>query len=69
MRIAMLAPISWRTPPRHYGPWELITSLLTEALVAKGVDVTLFATADSETAGTLAAVVPAGYSEDRTLDA
>ncbi len=65
----MLAPISWRTPPRHYGPWELVTSLLTEALVAKGVDVTLFATADSETAGTLAAVVPAGYSEDRTLDA
>ena len=29
MRIAMLAPISWRTPPRHYGPWELVTSLLT----------------------------------------
>jgi glycosyltransferase involved in cell wall biosynthesis len=69
MRIAMLAPISWRTPPRHYGPWELVTSLLTEALVAQGVDVTLFATADSETAGTLAAVVPAGYSEDRSLDA
>ena len=69
MRIAMLAPISWRTPPRHYGPWELVTSLLTEALVARGVDVTLFATADSATAGTLAAIVPAGYSEDRTLDA
>ena len=65
----MLAPISWRTPPRHYGPWELVTSLLTEALVAKGVDVTLFATADSETSGTLKAVVPAGYSEDRSLDA
>jgi len=69
MRLAMLAPISWRTPPRHYGPWELVTSLLTEALVAKGVDVTLFATADSETAGTLAAVVPTGYSEDNSLDA
>jgi glycosyltransferase involved in cell wall biosynthesis len=69
MRVAMLAPISWRTPPRHYGPWELVTSLLTEALVAKGVDVTLFATADSETAGKLEAVVPAGYSEDRSLDA
>jgi glutaredoxin-like protein len=39
----MLAPISWRTPPRHYGPWEQVTSLLTEALVARGVDVTLFA--------------------------
>ncbi len=69
MRVAMLAPISWRTPPRHYGPWELVTSLLTEALVARGVDVTLFATADSVTAGTLDAVVPAGYSEDPTLDA
>ncbi|MBW8743975.1 MAG: glycosyltransferase family 4 protein [Sphingomonas sp.] len=69
MRVAMLAPISWRTPPRHYGPWELVTSLLTEALVAKGVDVTLFATADSVTAGRLEAVVPAGYSEDGSLDA
>jgi glycosyltransferase involved in cell wall biosynthesis len=69
MRVAMLSSISWRTPPRGYGPWELVTSLLTEALVARGVDVTLFATADSETAGTLAAVVPRGYSEDGTLDA
>ncbi|MFD1950160.1 glycosyltransferase family 4 protein [Sphingomonas arantia] len=69
MRIAMLAPISWRTPPRHYGPWELVTSLLTEALVARGVDVTLFATQDSITAGTLAGVVPRAYSEDPTIDA
>ncbi|WP_184059500.1 glycosyltransferase family 4 protein [Sphingomonas aerophila] len=69
MKIAMLAPISWRTPPRHYGPWELVTSLLTEALVAKGINVTLFATQDSITAGTLAAVVPAGYSEDPAVDA
>lgn len=69
MKIAMLAPISWRTPPRHYGPWELVTSLLTEALVRRGVDVTLFATQDSETAGTLAGVVPAPYSEDPSIDA
>lgn len=69
MKIAMLAPIAWRTPPRHYGPWELVTSLLTEALVARGIDVTLFATRDSVTAGTLDAVVPAGYEEDRSLDA
>jgi glycosyltransferase involved in cell wall biosynthesis len=65
----MLAPISWRTPPRAYGPWELVTSLLTEALVARGVDVTLFATLDSQTAGTLAGVVPAAYSEDPSIDA
>ncbi len=65
----MLAPIAWRTPPRHYGPWELVTSLLTEALVAKGLDVTLFATQDSLTAATLAGVVPAPYSEDPSIDA
>ena len=69
MRIAMLAPISWRTPPRHYGPWELVTSLLTEALVARGVDVTLFATKDSQTTGKLAGVCPASYSEDPAIDA
>jgi glycosyltransferase involved in cell wall biosynthesis len=69
MRIAMLAPISWRTPPRHYGPWELVTSLLTEALVARGIDVTLFATLDSLTAGKLDGIVPAPYSEDPSIDA
>jgi glycosyltransferase involved in cell wall biosynthesis len=69
LRIAMLAPISWRTPPRHYGPWELVTSLLTEALVARGVDVTLFATKDSRTAGKLAGVCPKPYSEDPAIDA
>src|SRR6476661_1966989 len=65
----MLAPISWRTPPRHYGPWELVTSLLTEALVASGIDVTLFATKDSRTAGKLAGVCPAPYSENPSIDA
>jgi len=69
MRIAMIAPIAWRTPPRHYGPWELVTSLLTEALVARGVDVTLFATLDSQTTGTLAGVVPMSYNEDPAIDA
>jgi glycosyltransferase involved in cell wall biosynthesis len=69
MRVAMLSSISWRTPPRAYGPWELVTSLLTEALVAHGVDVTLFATLDSITNGKLAGVVPRGYSEDPTIDA
>ena len=47
LRVAMLAPISWRVPPRHYGPWEQFVSLLTEGLVDRGVDVTLFAAADS----------------------
>lgn len=69
MKVAMLSPIAWRTPPRHYGPWENVVSLLTEALVARGVDVTLFATGDSQTAGTLSSVCPRGYEEDRTVNA
>jgi glycosyltransferase involved in cell wall biosynthesis len=69
LRIGMLAPISWRVPPRHYGPWELFVSLLTEGLVARGVDVTLFATLDSQTSARLEGVAPTGYSEDDTLDA
>ena len=67
MHIAMLAPIAWRTPPRHYGPWESVASLLTEGLVASGHDVTLFATADSQTSGRLHAICPRGYEEDRAL--
>ena len=69
MRIAVLAPISWRVPPRHYGPWEQFVSLLTEGLVSRGVDVTLFATADSVTSAQLVGVAPTGYSEDPSLDA
>jgi len=67
MHIAMLSPIAWRTPPRHYGPWESVASHLTEGLVARGHDVTLFATADSQTSGRLHAVCPRGYEEDRSL--
>lgn len=69
MRVAILAPISWRVPPRHYGPWEQFASLLTEGLVERGVDVSLFATADSITSARLRAVAPTGYSEDPSLDA
>ena len=64
----MLAPIAWRTPPVHYGPWELITSLLTEGLVARGIDVTLFATLDSQTTATLRGISPHGYAEDPSMD-
>lgn len=67
MRIAMLSSIAWRTPPRHYGPWEQVVSLLTEGLVSKGIDVTLFATADSITKARLESVCPRGYEEDRSL--
>jgi glycosyltransferase involved in cell wall biosynthesis len=69
VRVAILAPISWRVPPRAYGPWEQFASLLTEGLVRRGVDVTLFATADSVTTARLVGTVPTGYSEDPSLDA
>jgi len=67
VRIAMLSPIAWRTPPRHYGPWESVVSLLTEGLVIRGIDVTLFATKDSDTKGRLVSVCPKGYEEDKEL--
>jgi len=68
MKIAMLAPVAWRTPPRHYGPWEQVTSVLTEGLVARGAEVTLFATLDSLTSAALAGVCPHGYAEDPAMD-
>jgi len=68
VRVGMLAPIAWRVPPRHYGPWELVVSRLTEGLVARGVDVTLFATGDSVTAATLSSVAPRPYEEDPSYD-
>jgi glycosyltransferase involved in cell wall biosynthesis len=68
MKIALLGPIAWRTPPLHYGPWELITSLLAEGLAARGVDVTLFATLDSQTKATLDGVCPTGYEESPQID-
>ena len=63
-----MGPVAWRTPPRHYGPWELVTSLIAEGLVARGVDVTLFATLDSVTGATLDGVCPTGYAESPGMD-
>ena len=68
LRVAMLAPIAWRVPPRHYGPWEQFASLLTEGLVERGLDVTLFASGDSRTAARLSSVVPHGWEEDPDAD-
>lgn len=69
MKIAMLSPIAWRTPPKNYGPWEQVASVLTEALVQKGFDVTLFATGDSITSGKLQSVCATPYAEDINVDA
>ena len=69
MKIAILSPIAWRTPPRHYGPWEQVASNLTEELVKNGVDVTLFATGDSVTASKLAWTNEHPYAEQEAADA
>jgi glycosyltransferase involved in cell wall biosynthesis len=55
MRIAQIAPLYEDVPPRLYGGTERVVSHLTEALVALGHDVTLFASAGSRTAGRLVA--------------
>ncbi|MFP4564041.1 MAG: glycosyltransferase family 4 protein [Spirochaetia bacterium] len=68
MHIAILSPIAWRTPPRHYGPWEQVASNHAEGLLREGHEVTLFATADSITTGNLEAVCPHPYEEDKSLD-
>lgn len=67
MRVAMLSPIAWRTPPRRYGPWEQVVSLLTEELVKRGVDVTLFATGDSITNARLQSVCLHAWEEDAAV--
>ncbi len=64
----MLSPVAWRTPPRQYGAWETVASNITEELVARGWDVTLFATRDSVTRAKLHAVVDRGYEEDCSVD-
>ena len=67
-RIAILSPVAWRTPPRHYGPWEQIASSVCEGMVQKGLDVTLFATLDSVTNAKLEGVCERGYEEDKSVD-
>ena len=68
LRLALLAPISWPTPPPGYGPWEQVASNIAEGMVRRGLDVTLFATGNSQTAGKLSSVVPVGVNEDPGLN-
>lgn len=55
MRIGMIAPPWFPLPPQRYGGIEFVVSLLTEGLVARGHDVTLFASGDSATEARLSA--------------
>ncbi len=68
MKVAILAPICWRTPPLHYGPWEQVASNIAEGLIGLGIDVTLFATGDSLTKGKLKYICKRPYEEDKCLD-
>lgn len=71
MRIAQIAPVIESVPPKKYGGTERVVSVLTEGLVARGHEVTLFASGDSTTSAKLSAVCDqalrqAGISDDRT---
>ncbi|WP_406854206.1 glycosyltransferase family 4 protein [Alsobacter sp. KACC 23698] len=60
MKIAQVAPLAEAVPPKLYGGTERVVSWLTEALVADGHDVTLFASGDSLTSAKLCAMAPEG---------
>ncbi|MGV6875803.1 glycosyltransferase family 4 protein [Pseudochelatococcus sp. B33] len=56
MKIAQIAPLYEAVPPRLYGGTERIVAYLTDGLVERGHDVTLFASADTQTSATLVPV-------------
>ena len=68
LRVALLAPISWPTPPPGYGPWEQVAYNIAAGLQSRGGDVTLFATGNSHAPGKLASVVPVGINEDPAIN-
>ena len=67
MRIAQISPLMEAVPPKFYGGTERIVAYLTDALVAMGHDVTLFASGDSITRATLAAACPQALRLDPTI--
>jgi glycosyltransferase involved in cell wall biosynthesis len=67
-RLAVLAAISWPAPPPGYGPWEQIAYNVATGMRRRGLDVTLFATANSRFDGKLVSVVPVGLNQDPALD-
>jgi glycosyltransferase involved in cell wall biosynthesis len=67
MRIAQISPLMEAVPPKLYGGTERIVAYLTDALVAMGHDVTLFASGDSVTTATLAPACPRALRLDPTI--
>src|SRR5688572_21709869 len=55
LKIAQVAPLSESVPPKLYGGTERVVSVLTDELVRQGHELTLFASGDSQTAGTVVA--------------
>lgn len=68
LRLAVLGAVSWPTPPPGYGPWEQIAYNIARGMASRGLDVTLFATANSRSPAKLSAVVPVGLNEDPALN-
>jgi glycosyltransferase involved in cell wall biosynthesis len=67
MRIAQVAPLWERVPPPAYGGIELVVGLLTDELVRRGHDVTLFASGDSISLAKLESVHPQALRLDSTV--
>jgi glycosyltransferase involved in cell wall biosynthesis len=67
LRIAQIAPLAVPVPPSEYGGTERVIYDLTEGLVARGHDVTLFASGDSETSGRLVPAVPQALWKEKDL--
>ncbi|MBW4564827.1 MAG: glycosyltransferase family 4 protein [Mojavia pulchra JT2-VF2] len=67
MRIAQIAPLWERVPPPAYGGIELVVGLLTDELVKRGHEVTLFASGDSITLSKLQSVHPKALRLDTTV--
>jgi glycosyltransferase involved in cell wall biosynthesis len=67
LRIAEVGPVARSIPPPASSSVELVTSLLTEGLVARGHHVTLFATGRARTSARLHATFERGYNEDPSL--
>lgn len=67
LRLALVAPVAQAIPPARSGSIETMTALLVAGLVARGHDVTLFATRSSRTTARLHAIYDRGYDEDSSL--
>lgn len=68
LKLAVLAPISWPSPPPGYGPWEQIAFNIADGMRRRGADVTLFAPGNSSFDGDVASVLPVGVNQDPALN-